>query len=77
MDIRFYLIFIYKHWPMHVIFSGWEFAHLLIRSNCSDEMSDRERFAQIDQDKWATVSQSLRLLMSKMWPWAIPSGRSW
>ena len=41
------------------------FAHLLICSNRSDQMSDCERFAQIAQDKRATVSESLRLLMSK------------
>ena len=46
---------------------GWEFAHLLIahsliRSFRSNQMSDCERFAQIAQDKWATVSKSLRSL---------------
>ena len=30
----------------------------------SDQMSDCEQFAQITQDKWATVSESLRLLMT-------------
>ena len=50
---------------------GWEFAHSLTAHSliCSDrsnqQMSDCERFAQIAQDKWATVSESLRLLMSK------------
>ena len=32
---------------------GWEFAHLLIRSFCSNQMSDCERFAQVAHDKWA------------------------
>ena len=34
----------------------------LIRSFCSNQMSDCERFAQITQDKWATVSKLLRPL---------------
>ena len=37
--------------------------NLLIRSFRSNQMSDCERFAQIAQDKWATVSESLRSLM--------------
>ena len=36
---------------------------LEIRSFCSNQMSNCERFAQIAQDKWATVSDSLRSLM--------------
>ena len=39
---------------------GWEFAHSLICSDRFNQMSDCERFAQIAQDKWATVSDSLR-----------------
>ena len=61
---------------------GWEFAHLLIthlliRSFCSNQMSDYERFTQIAQDKWATVSELLRSLKTNEQPWANPSGRSW
>ena len=38
---------------------------MLIRSDRSNfQMSDCERFAQIAQEKRATVSESLRLLMS-------------
>ena len=37
---------------------------ILIRSFRSDQMSDCERFAQIAQDEWATVSESLRSLRS-------------
>ena len=60
---------------------GWEFAHslialLLICSFPSNQMSDFERFAQIAQDKWATVSESLRSLKTNEQPWAICSGRS-
>ena len=40
-------------------------------------MSDCERFAQIAQDKWGTVSESIRSLMLKEWQWANCSGRSW
>ena len=40
-------------------------------------MSHCERFPQIAQNKWATVSESLRSLMSKERPWANRSGRSW
>ena len=40
------------------------FAHLLISSDSLDQMSDCERFAQIALDKWATVSEPLRLLMT-------------
>ena len=39
-------------------------------------MSDCERIAQIAQDKWATVSESLRSLKTNERPWAIRSGRS-
>ena len=46
---------------------GWEFAHLLIAhllicSFHSNKMSKCERFAQIAQDKGATLSESLRSL---------------
>ena len=51
--------------------------NLLIRSFCSYQMSDRERFAQIAQDKWATVRESLNSLISKEQPWANPWGCSW
>ena len=36
----------------------------VIRSDCSRQMSDCERIAQVAQDKWATVSESLRALMT-------------
>ena len=39
-------------------------------------MSNCERFAQIAQDKWATVIELLRLLRGNERPWAIRSGRS-
>ena len=50
---------------MSAKFQGWKFAHSLIahsliRSFCSNQMSDCERFTQIAQDKWATVSELLR-----------------
>ena len=48
----------------------------LIRSFRSNQMSDCERFAQIAQDKWATVSESLRSLRGNERPWANRSGRS-
>ena len=44
-----------------------------IRSN---QMSHCERFPQIAQDKWATMSESLRLLRGNERLWAIRSGRS-
>ena len=54
---------------------GWEFAHLLIslksierlwaiRSDRSRQMSDCEQIAQVAHIKRATVSESLRLLMT-------------
>ena len=39
-------------------------------------MSDCEQFAQIAQDKWATVSESLRSLRGNEQLWAIRSGCS-
>ena len=39
-------------------------------------MSDCEWFAQIAQDKWATMSESLRLFRGNERPWANPSGCS-
>ena len=59
-----------------------EFAgNSLIRSSliCSFRsfvLSDCEQFAQIAQDKWATVSESLRSLKTNERPWAIRSGRA-
>ena len=41
---------------------GGEFAHSLIHSFSSNQMSDCERFTQIAKDKWATVSDLLRTL---------------
>ena len=49
----------------------------LIRSDRWNQMSNFDQFAQIAKDKWATVSESLRLLKSKERPWANRSGRSW
>ena len=49
---------------------------LLIGSFHSNQMSDCELFAQIAQDKWATVSKSLRLLWGNEQPWANCSGPS-
>ena len=40
-------------------------------------MSDCELFAQIAQDKWATVSKSLRSLKTNERPWTNRSDRSW
>ena len=56
--------------------------NLLIRSSLicsfrSNQMSNCDRFAQVAQDKWATVSKSLKLLMTNERPWAIRSGCSW
>ena len=48
---------------------GWEFAHSLIHSFPSNQLSECERYAQIAQDKWATVSESLRLLKTNEQPW--------
>ena len=39
-------------------------------------MSDCERFILIAQDKWASVSESLRSLRGNEQLWAIRSGRS-
>ena len=49
------------------------FAHLTFSSN---QMSNCERFAQISQDKWATVSESLRSLRENEQSWANRSGCS-
>ena len=46
-------------------------------AHCSNQMSDGFRVAQIAQNKWATVSKSLRSLKSNEWPWANRSGRPW
>ena len=48
-----------------------------IRSFCSIQMSDCEGFSQIAQDKWATMSESLRSLKTNERPWANLSGCSW
>ena len=54
-------------------------AHSLIRSFRSfrsNQMSDCEQFAQIAQDKWAALSESLRSLRGNERSCAIHSGRS-
>ena len=48
-----------------------------IRSDCSRQMSDCEWIAQVAQDKWAIVSESLKSLMKNEQLWAIRSGGSW
>ena len=51
-------------------------SRLGIRSSHSGQISECERFAQVAQDKWATVSESLRSLMTNEGVWAIRSGCS-
>ena len=51
-------------------------SRLGIRSSRSGQISECERFAQVAQDKWATVSESLRSLMTNEGMWAIRSGCS-
>ena len=63
---------------MMYVEQGWEFAHSLsslksnerlwaICSNRSRQMSDPEQIAQVAQDKWATLSDSLRSLRGNEW----------
>ena len=64
-----------------VDYQGWELAHSLIAHSLihsfpSNQMSDCERFAQIAQDKCATVRDSLRSLRGNERPWANGSGCS-
>ena len=54
--------------------SGLGIRSLLIRSDRSNQMSNCEQFTQIAQVKWVTVSESLRLLISKEQLWANCSG---
>ena len=54
-------------------FNEWLWA---IRSDRSGPMSNCERFAQISQDRWVTVNESLRSLMTKEQPWGNRSGCS-
>ena len=51
-------------------------AHSLVRSFRSNQMSHCEHFAQIAQDKWATVSKSLRSIRGNEQTWAICLDRS-
>ena len=48
----------------------------LIRSFCSNQISDCERFAQIAKDKWVTVSESLRSLKTNEQLWVNRTDRS-
>ena len=52
------------------------FGNSLIRSNFSEQMSKCEQFAEVAQDKWATLSESLRSFMTNEQMWAIRSGCS-
>ena len=48
--------------------------NILAGLGCSDrsrQMSDPEQIAQVAQDKWEAVSESLRSLMTNERPWAI------
>ena len=71
MSIAWYEIYICNlkwDWTNIKMGQGWEFtnsiiAHLLICSKSLILMSDYDRLIQITQDKWATVSESLRLLI--------------
>ena len=57
--IFFYTALFYKHF---FILATDKKSGLGIRSFCSNQMSDCEQFTQIVQDKWVTVSESLRSL---------------
>ena len=50
---------------LQIQYLNFRVGNSLIRSDRSSQMSDCEWFAQIAQDKWAPVIQSLRSLMSK------------
>ena len=60
-------------------FAHCSFAHLLILLKSNELLYSVycERFAQIAQDKWVTVRESLRSLKTNEQPWANGSGRSW
>ena len=69
--------------PVQYLGQSWEFAHSLIAhllislksnerlwpicSDCSRKISDRERIAEVTQDKWATMSNLLRSLRGNEW----------
>ena len=84
---KFRLIFLMKwvYHKLHFFISNFLYkltqpssiraGNLLIHSFCSNQMSDCEQFAQIAQDKSATMSELLRLLRGNDWPWANCSGR--
>ena len=71
MSIAWYEIYICNlkwDWTNIKMGQGWEFthsiiAHLLICLKSLILMSDYDRLIQIAQNKWATVSESLRLLI--------------
>ena len=44
--------------------------HFLSHSNPSGQISEYEPFAQVAQEKWANVSDSLRSLWTNEWLWA-------
>ena len=58
------------------IYTGLGIRSSLICSNRSGQMNKCERFAQVAQDKWATVSESFRSLMTNEQMWVIRSVRS-
>ena len=87
----YYIVKVWRHYQEHdasawrnklfMSIQGWKFAHLLIAYSLicsfrSNRLSNCERFAQIAQDKWVTVSELLRLLRGNEQPWANHSGRS-
>ena len=55
---------------------SFRYRSFIICSFRSNQMSHCEQFAQISQDKWATVSKLLRSLRGNERPWANHSGRS-
>ena len=64
------------HYPYCDVRTGLGIRSFTHRSFRSNQSSYCERFAQIAQDKWATVSKLLRSLKTNERPWAIRSGCS-
>ena len=62
------------------VFSGlgiFSLAYCLLALWLRVRLLNCEQFTQINQDKWVTVSESLRSLMSNEQPWVNSSSRKW
>ena len=76
--VKLKIVFLKMHRSLRWCLLNYNFKYVIVAGLGirSEQMSKYERFTQVAQDKWATVSESLRSLMTNERMWAIHSGCS-